>query len=262
MSTKPALLFIDIETSQNLLWGWGLGDQYVGYDQIAKESEVICICYQWEGNAKVNALIWDAKKYNLLKYDDDADKKILEEFSKIYSQADLAIGHNCKKFDIAVLQARIIKHKLPPLAPTLIDDTYLQSKNIRFTSHKLDYLSKYLEIGHKIGNEEGRKLWIKVQQGDKHALQKMVQYCKNDIVLLNKIYHRLQPYIKSNLNQAIFDGRPTICSNPLCKSENSLERRGFVLTTAGKYPRYQCKICGKWQSNRKNMISESGRYSR
>jgi DNA polymerase elongation subunit (family B) len=260
--SKPRIMYLDIETSQNLFWGWELGKQHIGYDQIFKEKEIICICYQWEGSSKVNSLTWDSKKYNLFIRDDDADKEMLKKFEAEYTQADLVVGHNVKFFDVSTIQARIIKHKLAPLSPTLIDDTYLQSKSINFTSHKLDYMADYLGEGHKKGNEEGRKLWIKVQMGDKKALDKMVYYCKNDVILLRKIYHRLQPYIKSNLNRSVYDGRPTVCPNPLCGAENSLESRGVSRTISGAYPRYQCRKCGKWHTDRKNLIKDSGKYPR
>jgi DNA polymerase elongation subunit (family B) len=254
---KPNLLFVDIETTPNLVWAWGTGKQYISYDSIKKEKEVICICYKWN-NGPVEALVFDQKKYDLKAYDDEADKRILEQFSEQVSKADVIIGHNVKEFDMATMNARLFRHKLPPFTPTLIDDTLLQSYPMRLNSYRLDYLGQYTGEGRKTKTDFS--WWVRTCEGDKKALADMVRYCKQDTNLLAKIYARLFPYIKTSLNLSIFDGRPNICR--YCGEKNTLIVRGYYYTDKGKYAQYQCKRCNKYQHGGENLIKKSAKYPR
>jgi hypothetical protein len=44
----------------------------------------------------------------------------------------------------------------------------------------------------------------KVGDGDKKALSGMVEYCKDDVSGLHKLYEYIKPYIKSFLNMSVF----------------------------------------------------------
>jgi len=78
--------------------------------------------------------------------------------------------------------------------------------------------------------------------GNKQEWKKMVDYNKQDVILLEKIYLRLRPWIKSHPNMGIYLDR-AVC--PKCGS-GDIEFRGFTMTTTKKYHRFQCKNCGGW----------------
>lgn len=245
---QPKILIFDIETTANLTFTWGVGKSYLSPDSIAKERQVICIGYKWLGEKKTHVLEFDQNKYDMNKYDDDADKAILKAFSKVYAEADLAVAHNGANFDVGRLRARIVKHGLKDLAPTLIDDTYLKNRGIKFNAHRLDYLGNFLGLGRKTSTSF--QLWKDVMFGSKKALKEMSSYCKDDVILLEKIYLKLLPYMKSGLNRAIV-GCPVGC--PSCGAD-SLQKRGFSYSTVGKKQRFQCKDCGHWFVDGKNLI--------
>lgn len=238
---QPKVLFFDIEINPNLCYTWGLGKQWVGYENIHKERQITVICWKWAGEKQIRSLCFNLDKHDLSKRDDDADKNLLEIFRKEYEKADVAVGHNAIKFDIGTIRSRLIKHGLKDIAPVILDDTYLASLSLRFNSHKLDYLSQYLDIGRKAPHEYS--LWKRVMAGDRRALRDMVKYCKQDVVLLEKVYEKLKPFIRSKLNRAVFHTDDRRC--PSC-GETRLIKNGYRMNASGnKKIRLKCIGCGK-----------------
>lgn len=258
---EPRILYFDIETTIAVFAGFGLGKQHISHDQILKRPQVMCISWAWN-DQKVQHATFDLKKYNLLKKDDDADYELLKLFSAEVASAHLLVGQNSVNFDMPTLLSRIIKYKLPPLPEVLHDDTYLQTrKKVRHISHKLDDVGDYLGYGHKAPHGNGMDWWIRIAQGDKSILDKMVKYCDEDVNKLRKIYKHQLPYVKSKLNMSVFQDGKICCSNPLCGSTN-LTRNGFKRTTAGKFQRYVCNDCGHHTADGKNLISNSSKVIR
>jgi len=251
MTSEPIIVYLDIETTLAQFWGFHLGDQKVGWEQIKKEPEVCVIC--WAVNdGKVQSAIFDMGKYDPNAYDDLADYKLISDFVKVANTADLLIAHN-SSFDLGVLGSRLMKHKLPDIAPVLVDDTYFKTKVRKTMSHKLDYLLHYFGIGSKV-KHSGYDMWKEVAQKNKKSLEEMRKYCVGDVDGLRKLYKYIKPYIKSNLNLAVFYGKPDIC--PKCSGEETIQKRGFHRTTVGKYQRYQCTTCGWWGHGGENLISK------
>lgn len=256
MDNNPKVLYFDLETSPCIVETWGTGKQYIGAEQIRKERKVFCICYKWAQDKKVHRITMDMSKHDLDLFDDDADKEMLIKFSEIYNSADIAVAHNGRAFDLARVRARLVKYGLPDLAPILFDDSYVFSKDKDFTSHKLDYLCRYLNLKGKTSTS--RKLWSQVMDGSKKALKQMVDYCSNDVVILEQMYLKLKPYCKSKLNLAVFYEDSRLC--PSCGGE--LKESGHAYTTTSKKKRYRCKECGSWFRSGKNLIEKPGEYPR
>lgn len=255
---NPKILFFDIETTPNLVFTWRLGKQYVTMDNIHKERKISCICYKWQGEKQVHSLQMDMSLHDLTKHDDDADYQMLREFCKVYQEADLAVGHNAIKFDIGFIRSRLVKYKIGDIAPIIVDDTYLATKGISFNSHKLDYLSQYLGVGKKAPHPY--ELWRNVMRGDKKALTDTVSYCKQDVRLLESVYDKLLPYMKSKLNRAAFTEDKTAC--PSC-GEDALIGRGKTITvTWGVRQRMSCQKCGKWCTTGSKSLIMSREYPR
>jgi DNA polymerase III alpha subunit (gram-positive type) len=190
---EPQIVYFDIETTPGLFYGFRLGKQRVEWTQIRKEPVVCCICWSVNGG-KIQSATFDLKKYNINAYDDTSDLEMIKKFVGVVNKADALVGHNGKNFDVAFLRNRIIKHRLPDIAPVIIDDTYLKTKGIRTLSHKLGYLLHYYGIGEK-GKHEGLPMWIDVVNGDKKALADMVTYCKDDVKGLISLHEYIKPYV-------------------------------------------------------------------
>jgi transposase-like protein len=83
----------------------------------------------------------------------------------------------------------------------------------------------------------------------------MVSYCKNDVVLLEKVYLKLRPYILQHPHMNIQSGK--VCC-PKCCSED-INFRGYSMNSTGKFKRFVCKSCGGWGSLKINELSKEDR---
>lgn len=256
-TTEPKIIYFDIESTPAQFWGFRLGEQRVGWEQIKKEPVVCVIC--WAVNdGKVQSATFDVSKYKPDQYDDKSDYELIKKFTEIANGADLLIGHNGKNFDVAFLRSRIIKHHLPDLSPILIDDTYLLTKAIKTMSHALDYLLRKFGLGQKI-QHRGLDMWKDVSTKKKKALREMVTYCTGDVEGLRKLYKYVKPYIKSNLNMAMFQGNPDAC--PSCgQTQRPLIIRKY---NQKRQPVLQCPVCHKYPFTRgKSVLKNQKEYNR
>jgi len=196
VSTTIKRLFFDIETSQMYFRGWRTGEQYVTAEQIVKGNKIICICYKWQYEDEVHRLVWDSKQ---------DDKAILKKFIKVLGEANEIIGHNGDRFDIKQIRTRAIQQRVLMFPKYRTLDTLKKARAyFSFPSNKLDYLGNILEVGRKL-DHEGRGLWDKVEAGNKASLIKMVDYCAQDVILLEDVFHVLSPYIDHNTNHAVLN---------------------------------------------------------
>jgi uncharacterized protein YprB with RNaseH-like and TPR domain len=230
-------LFFDIETSPNLVFSWNVGyDIRIDHGNIIKERAIICICYKYEGDSKVHSLTWD----------NGDDKEMLKKFASIIDQADEVIGHNSDKFDIKWVRTRCIYHDIQMNHMIKSIDTLKESRGkFKFNSNKLDYIGQYLGVGKKI-DTGGFDLWKAiVLDNDSKAMKKMVEYCKQDVVLLEKVFNKLNPYIPHKTNAAVMLERP-IVNCPECLSERTVVNKRVVSATGMKKVAMKCAECGKY----------------
>lgn len=208
---KPRVkrLFFDIETTPNIVYSWRIGNKVsLTYENIITPWQIICICWKWEGEDEIQSVEWNG-----------SDKELLEKFILIANQADELIGHNSDKFDIKNVRTRCIFHRIPAFPKYRSFDTLKKSRgNFNFPSNRLSDIGLYLGIGKKV-EHEGFSLWAKVVNGDKEALNKMVEYCKGDVLLLERLYNTIEHYTKPQTHAGVHagDGKYTC---PICGSLN------------------------------------------
>lgn len=248
------MLFLDIETAPNLVWMWQIRNEWNSTEMMEKEWYILCWCAKWSDSKNVmsSSLIDFPNEY---KKDCENDKLILEKIWKLLDEADVVVGHNALEFDIKKLNARFIKYGMTPPSPYRIVDTCLSArKHFGFTTNKLGDLGKYLGLGEKI-DTGGFKLWKECMKGIKSSWAKMVNYCKQDVVLLEKVYLKLLPYMETHPNCGIY----TITDSakcPNCGSEK-VKKNGFAYSNSGKYQRLICTDCGAWSRDRKNLVAKT-----
>lgn len=228
------ILLLDIETSPNTAHVWGLWQQNVGINQLLESSQVMCWAAKWYGEKEV------------------IFGKDLETIHEMINQADVVIHYNGRKFDMPTLNKEFLLHGMLPPAPyKQIDLLRVVRSQFRFPSNKLDYVAQRLGLGKKV-KHEGHELWVKCMAGDPVAWKKMERYNKQDVVLLEKVYDKLLPWIKSHPNHNLYGDLEHCC--PSCGSDK-LHRRGVARSIGGVYQRYQCTNCGSWSQGTKSSKS-------
>lgn len=234
----PKILIYDIETLPNLGYFFDtFSDRSIPLAFILKPKSICTIAYKWLGEAETHVLVVSTP------YD---DKGVLEAFLPEWSKADYTVAHY-SRFDKPFIAARLMANKLPSLPPVSDICTYKLAKSHfgrSLNGNKLDHLGTILGVGNK--NKTSADLWVGCAQGDKESLAAMAAYNKQDVDLLEQVFIKMLPHVKSKLNLNLLDDSPVLKCKP-CGSEN-IEHRGYEYTTSSMRHKYLCKDCGSWST--------------
>jgi hypothetical protein len=85
------------------------------------------------------------------------------------------------------------------------------------------------------------ELWIECIKGNKKAWEEMEKYNKMDILCLEDVYKKLQPWGDGVSFNPYRGGAVYLCN---CGS-NNLVKDGFKISRTGKHQRYRCQSCGR-----------------
>lgn len=224
------VLTLDIETAPQTAHVWGLWQQNVGLPQLLESGYVMCFAAKWEGEDKVSF---------------HKGISVPKAAHRLLNQADVVVGFNHIGFDIKHLKTEMARVEMTPPSPWHdVDLLHVVKRNFRFPSNKLEYVATQLLGEHKAPTG-GHHTWIKCMAGDKDAWARMRQYNEQDVLLTERLYQRLKPWIKLP-NPALYgDADPTEKTCPGCGSHN-ITKRGLAHTTLSSYQRYLCNDCGRW----------------
>lgn len=242
------VLLYDIETAPLLAYIWSPCDEYVQMDRLIHDSFLLSWSAKWLGEDAVEGDVVSSEE--AVRQD---DQRIVARLAELIRSADLVVAHNGDSFDLPKLNNRLLQLGIQPLGPVkTIDTLSLARKNFRLAYNKLDYLGEFLGLGRKIHTEF--ELWRSCYMGDGVALGKMLKYNKQDVVLLEKVFNALKPYVRSlpRLVDAGYDGQ---IACPFCGSEK-LKESGLYRTNASTFQKYVCGDCGR-HGRSKTAIRES-----
>ncbi|MDE2101803.1 MAG: ribonuclease H-like domain-containing protein [Patescibacteria group bacterium] len=227
------ILLLDIETAPNLVHVWGLWKQNVGINQIIDAGYVMCWAAKWHGGSEIMF-----GSLNVC-----SPKKMLRAIYKLIDEADAVVHFNGKSFDMPTLNKEfLLQGWTPPSTYEQIDLLETVRKQFRFTSNKLDFVAQALGLGKKV-KHSGHELWIGCMAGEAKAWKEMEAYNKQDVVLLEKVYNKLLPWVLSHPNRVLYN--PDVKGCPKCGHDKYIAK-GYRYTQAGVYQRYRCNNCGGW----------------
>lgn len=234
---KAKVLLLDLETSPNVAYVWGKWEQNVIDYQ--KEWSIICFSAKWYEGKHITKCLADYKGVG----DWTDDERLVHDLWKLCDEADIICAHNGDSFDIKKMNAKFVKYGLTPPSPyKTIDTKKIAKRYFAFNSNSLDDLGKHLGLGNKV-DTGGFELWLGCMRGDAKAWKKMKRYCKRDVVLLERIYLRLRPWMKTHPNVGIYQNDELVC--PKCGS-GDMNYRGYARSNVARYRKYQCQNCGGW----------------
>lgn len=234
---KLRRLFLDIETSPNVVLSWRIGYKInIDHDNLLTERAIICACWKWEGESVVHSAQWDK---------DQNDKSMLAAVLAAIDEADEIVMHNGDSFDLPWVKTRCLLHGLQTLpAYKTVDTLQWARRRFYFNSNRLDYIAKFLGLGGKIKTEFG--LWKEiVLRRDAAAMQRMIDYCKKDVVLLEQVWRRLSEVMPHKSHAGVLAGGER-WSCPKDGSTNVYLRQ--LRSTAAGVVRYEmrCRDCGSY----------------
>lgn len=240
------ILLLDIETAPHMAAVWGLWQQNVSITQLIKPGYTLCWAAKWYGNKEVE---FDSIKQS-------SPKRMVRRIHRLLNEADAVVHYNGTKFDIPTLNKEFLLQGLNPPAPyKQIDLLKTARSRMRLASNKLDFLAQALGLGQKT-KHKGFELWLECMARNPDAWETMRKYNINDVVLLEKVYERLLPWIKGHPNISLHTG-DMVC--PHCGSAK-YQNRGSAITAAGKYARMQCSGCGTWFRGNLNEAARTPKF--
>lgn len=230
------ILVLDIETKPAVVYTWRLFDVTIGLEQVIETPGTICFCAKWLGE----------KGSEFYSEWEHGHEEMIKQAHRLISEADAIITYNGDKFDIPKLMGEFVLAGLTPPPPPTSIDVYKAVRKLGMFSNKLAFIGPALEVGAKV-KHEGFSLWADTLKGCEKARAKMKKYCIQDVILLEKVYNRIKPYIRNHPHT----GAHGQCGN--CSS-NKLQSRGYRYTKMFRTQRLQCQNCGAWQDGKRSKL--------
>jgi RNase_H superfamily len=233
------ILLLDIETKPAQAYIWrAYGEQNVSVDQLIDAGGIICVGAKWLGE----------KKTYLYSDWEHGHVEMLVAIHEMLSHADAVVTYNGDRFDLPKLQGEFLLNGLGPTPPCTSIDVIKSVRKFGFFMNKLAFIGPLLAQGQKV-DTGGFTLWTKVMAGDVKAEKKMAKYCVQDVVLLEKLYLRIRPFIKNHPHL----GKVGAHQCGACGS-TKVHSRGSRRTKAFKIQRLQCQDCSSWQDGTRKKI--------
>lgn len=236
------ILCFDLENTAMLSYHWSRWGVDISPAQTVEESRVLCFGAKWVGG-----------KYIFKAAYEHGREEMLTTISELLTEADGVISWNGVKHDSKKIRTEFLLEDMVRPAPWKEIDLMRVVKNqFSFSSNSLNHVSQQLGAGEKVKHEGFFDIIPKVVAGDVAARRKFAQYQKQDVLLLEKLYDRLLPWIPPSMhpNKGLIDNVEEAC--PRCTSP-SVQRRGYSYTNVSKFQRYQCTKCGGWFKSTKRV---------
>jgi hypothetical protein len=238
--SQPKILLLDIETAPTLAYVWKLYKENISVDQIVTPTRILC----WSGKFLGKSPMVTRSEWG------DGRTEMLVDLHKMLNTADAVVTYNGDHFDLPKIQGAFVEGWLAPTAPIPSIDLYKTVRKLGYQSGKLAFVAPYLGIGGKV-KHEGFRLWRRVLEEDPKAEALMLKYNKQDVLLLERLYQRLRPFIKKH--PYLGEQGPLSC--PACGS-NAVQRRGTRRTRTTHVDRLHCQKCGHWSSGASRKVEQ------
>lgn len=236
--TKPKVLTLDIETRPSLAYVWRAWDENIAPAQVVDNGGMMCFCAKWLGsNEKIFFSEWE-----------HGHQAMVEAAHALLMEADAVVTFNGDRFDLPKLTGEFVLAGLEPVPPLTSIDTIKTVKKFGLFMNRLAYIGPLLNVGKKI-KHEGFELWTSVMNGDVKAQARMKKYCIQDVVLTEKLYLKIRPFIRNHPH--LGNTKSTACG--ACGS-HKVQSRGYRRTKTFRIQRLHCQGCGSWHDGRREKI--------
>lgn len=229
------ILVLDLETAPNMAAVFDLFKQNIGPSQVTQWGQVIAFAAKWHGTKEV------------MFYSDfhDGHETMVREAHRLLSEADVVVHYNGTAFDMKWLNTEFMLLGLEPPPRSMEIDLYRVMKDrFRFASNRLGVVAERLGVGHKL-DPGGMELWLRCLAGDPVAWAQMKRYAIRDVVVTDKVYVRLRPWVRNHPHHGLYTDDAGVDRCGRCGSDR-LQKRGFAYTALGVFQQYQCQRCKGW----------------
>jgi hypothetical protein len=234
----PKILILDIETKPTVAYVWRAFKENISPDQVIDGGGMLCFAAKWFG---------EKEKFFYSEWE-HGHEAMVKAAHDLLSEADAVVTFNGDKFDIPKLTGEFILNGLDPVPPLTSIDTIKTVRKLGLFMNRLAFVGPLLKVGQKV-KHEGFDLWARVLNGDEAARRKMKRYNIQDVVLTEKLYRKLRPFIKNHPH--LGNVGTTACG--ACGS-HKVQSRGYRRTKSFRIQRLHCQSCGSWQDGKREKI--------
>ena len=233
------VLIIDIESKPLTGYFWGLWKQNIGTSQIIDSGGMMCFAAKWLGSDEI---IFSSEF-------SDGHRDMVYKVWGLLDEADMVVTYNGDRYDIKRINNEFLKEGFTPPSPFKSIDLYKTNK-VRFDlpSKKLDYIAELTGSGNKL-KHQGFDLWVGCMEGDPEAWQTMQEYNEQDVLLTERVYIKLLPWLTNIPHMGMFSGNGTAC--PYCGVDSLVDDGRTTKTHVQEYTLYQCTNCDGWSRGNK-----------
>lgn len=239
------ILTLDLETSPNIAYVWGMWKQNIGLNMLKETSYIMSYSAKWLGSDNI---LYEENRHG-------NDRELVKSLLSLLDAADIVIAHNAKRFDLPIIHGRAVTYGFNPPSPYKVIDTLIEAKKeFRFISNKLEHIADVLGCAPKMKHAKfpGFELWLQCLKQNDEAWAEMREYNIQDVVTLEEVYLKMRPWMKGHPNIGVLNEEDVpVC--PKCGSRH-VHRRGYVTTNVSKFHRFQCLDCGGWGRTRFNEL--------
>ena len=243
------ILIFDIETTPILGYAWSTWK--TDLISVVEDWTMMSFAYKWYGDKSRPTFVrpdmknpWDGKK-------------MVEYLWNLFDEAHVVIGFNSDRFDNKKAQALFLRYGLKPPSPfKSVDLLKVSRRNFAHSSHKLDNISKLLGFGTKTHHGGFMKMFQEcMKDNDPKAWKLLEKYNKQDVLLTEKLYVMLLPWISNHPLDPTKDHDGATC--PSCHRTGTSQKRGLQTARTWSYQRYHCIPkkggCGRWFKGRRAL---------
>lgn len=230
-AVRRKLLVIDLETSPNVAYVWGMFNQNVSLSQVVEFGRILCIAAKWHGEEGTMFYAeWQPGGY----------ERMIRAAHRLLCEADAVLGWNSDRYDIRWLMQAFYDLGLRRPAGFKKVDLMRKQKGYRWLpSNKLEHARNRRGSGK--GETGGFPLWPKVLAGDKAARRTMEVYNRRDVEETDaELTYAMQGgWVTGLPNMSVHSG--DVC--PCCGSDK-LKADSYYQTQTRRYQQWVCLDCG------------------
>lgn len=232
------ILLLDIEWKPTKAYVWQPWQENITPEKIIEHGGLLCVGLKWLGDK--NVIIFSEWEHG--------HEEMVRLTHAMLSEAEMVVTYNGDKYDLKKLEGEFLLAGLPPPPTPTSIDVLKAVKKFGFFMNRLAFVGPFLKIGGKM-EHEGMALWTKVDKGDEKAQKRMAKYCAQDVILLEKLYKKIRPYIRNHPRTS----KTTGLSCGACGS-TKVQSRGPRYTKMFKIQRLQCQDCGSWSDGKREGL--------
>lgn len=253
------MVFLDVEVSASIVAAFSMFKHFSTPDHVIQFPYMLTFAYNWLHDPVEKVYGKKLTDYPEFQHDVADDLPLIVDLWKVLDEADIVCIQN-EQFDSGWFNQRCIYHGLPQPSPYRVICTLKGLKKAcSLPSNSLDYSTRYFDVGFNKRKHEGISLWIRCMEGEREAIQEMLDYNVGDIPTLRELYLKIRAFIPNHPNVALYGvGEEMVCS--VCGSCNVYEIEGkFATTNLSKFKSYRCDDCGTVKRDGKSVTTQQQR---